>query len=48
MNLQKDAKIAWVFPDAEYRKLRTRHSYSGTSHGLSIRIAKGVYYRPSA
>jgi hypothetical protein len=47
VNLQKDEKIAWVFPGAEYRKLRTRRSYAGVSHGLSIRIAKGVYYRPS-
>lgn len=47
VNLQKGEKIVWVFQGAEYRKFRTRRSYSGVTQGLSIRIAKGLYYRPS-
>jgi hypothetical protein len=47
VNLQKSEKIAWVFQGAEYQTLKTYRSYSGMSHGLSIRVMRGVYYRPS-
>src|SRR6266542_4158834 len=47
VNLQKTEKIAYVFQGVEYRTLRTVRSFSGVSHGLSIRVMKGVYYRPS-
>lgn len=47
INLQKTEKIAWVFQNTEYQTLRTFRSFSGVSHGLSIRVMKGVYYRPS-
>src|SRR5688500_2963295 len=45
--LQKGEKIVWAFPDAEYIEQRTQRGFSGVSHGLSIRVMKGVYYRPS-
>lgn len=45
--LHQGERIVWAFPNVEYLEQRTRRSYSGMSHGLSIRIAKGVYYRPS-
>lgn len=47
VNLQKSEKIAWVFQGVEYQTLKTYRTYSGVSHGLSIRVMKGVYYRPS-
>ena len=47
VNLQKSEKIVWVFQGTEYQTLKAYTSYSGVSHGLSIRVMKGVYYRPS-
>lgn len=47
INLQKAEKIAWVFQNADYHTLRTMRSFAGVSHGLSIRVMKGLYYRPS-
>jgi len=47
VNLQKTEKIAYVFQGVEYHTLRTIRLFSGVSHGLSIRVMKGVYYRPS-
>lgn len=47
LNLQKTEKVAWLFPGTEYVTLRTYRTYAGSSQGLSIRIMKGVYYRPS-
>jgi hypothetical protein len=45
--LQKGEKVVWAFPDTEYIEQRTQRGFSGVSHGLSIRVMKGVYYRPS-
>ena len=47
VNLQKGEKIAYVFQGVEYHTLRTVRSFAGVSQGLSIRVMKGVYYRPS-
>ena len=47
-NLQKTENLVWVFSDVDYYEVKTRTHYVGGSHGLSIRIAKGLYYRPSA
>ena len=47
INLQKSEKLAYVFQGVEYHTLRTVRSFAGVSHGLSIRVMKGVYYRPS-
>lgn len=47
-NLQKSEKIVWVFQDVNYYEEKTRTRYVGGSQGVSIRIAKGVYYRNSA
>jgi len=47
-NLQKGEKIVWAFPNAEYLEDKTRRQYVGGSQGVSIRIAKGVYYRAGA
>jgi hypothetical protein len=47
-NLMKAERPVWLFNGVRYYEERTYRSFKGVSHGLSIRIAKGVYYRPSA
>jgi len=47
-NLQKTEKVVWVFQDVDYFEEKTRTRYVGGSQGVSIRIAKGLYYRPGA
>jgi hypothetical protein len=47
-NFQKSEVLIWVFPKVEYLEDKTRTEYQGGSHGLSFRIAKGVYYRLGA
>ena len=44
-NLQKSEKLVWVFQDVPYFEIRTRTAYRGGYKGVSIRVAKGVYYR---
>jgi hypothetical protein len=47
-NLQKSEKLVWMFPEVKYYEDRTRRQYVGGYHGVSIRIAKGLYYRVGA
>ncbi len=47
-NLQKTEKLVWVFQDVNYYEEKTRTRYVGRSQGVSIRIAKGLYYRTGA
>jgi len=47
-NLQKSEKVVWVFQDVNYYEEKTRTRYVGGSQGVSIRIAKGLYYRTGA
>ncbi len=44
-NLQKTEKVVWVFQNVDYYEEKTRTRYVGGSQGVSIRIAKGLYYR---
>jgi hypothetical protein len=37
--------VVWLFNDVNYYTLRKRTQYVGASHGVSIRVMKGVYYR---
>ena len=46
--LKKNENFIWLFPDIKYYKQKTKREYVGKSHGVSIRIAKGVYYRIGA
>jgi len=46
-NLQKDEKLVWVFQDVQYYEQKTRRHYEGGSSGVSIRVARGVYFRTS-
>ncbi len=47
-NLQKTEKIVWLFQDVDYYEEKTRTRYVGGSKGVSIHIAKGLYYRTGA
>ena len=47
-NLMKSEKLVWVIEDVDYFETVVRRERRGSSHGLSIRIARGVYYPPSA
>ena len=47
LNLQKSEQLVWAFNDVDYYELKTRRERRGTSHGVSIRIARGLYYSPS-
>lgn len=47
-NLQKTEKVVWVFQDVDYYEEKTRTHYVGGSQSVSIRIAKGLYYRTGA
>lgn len=44
-NLQKTEEIVWVFQNVDYYEVKTRSHFVGGSRGVSVRIAKGVYYR---
>ena len=46
-NLMKSETLVWVIEDVDYLEVVTRRERRGTSHGVSIRVAKGLYYRPS-
>lgn len=48
VNLQKNEKLIWAFPDTEYMEDRERREFAGVSHGVSIRVMKGVHYRLGA
>ena len=48
VNLEKDEIVVWAFADTPYYEDRTQRSWVGSSHGISVRIMKGVYYRTSA
>jgi len=44
-NFYKTEKLVWVFQDVEYYEMRTKREHVGGYQGVSIKIAKGVYYR---
>ncbi len=44
-NLQKKEQLVWLFDQVDYLEDKTRREYVGATHGVSIRIMKGVYYR---
>ena len=44
-NFQKNEKLVWFFQQVNYSELRTTTKYQGSYQGVSIRVAKGVYYR---
>ena len=44
-NFLKDEKLIWTDKNVEYLEQRTSTHYQGSSHGFSVRIVKGLYYR---
>jgi hypothetical protein len=47
-NFQKSEHLIWVFSGVEYLEDRRKTEYKGGSHGVSIRVMKGLYYRIGA
>lgn len=45
-NLMKSEQLVWVINAVDYYEVATRRERRGTSHGVSIRVAKGLYYSP--
>ncbi len=46
--LQKSESLRCLVPDTELLEYKTHRSRTGTSQGFSIRLAKGLWYRPGA
>lgn len=47
-NFQKSETLIWVFQGVEHYELRTQRRYAGTTSGVNVRVAKGVYLRSGA
>lgn len=47
-NFMKSEVLLWVFGDVGYGEQITHREYRGSSMGVSIRVAKGVYVRPGS
>ena len=47
-NLMKSEQLVWVIDGVGYVETITRRERQGSSQGVSIRVARGVYYRPSS
>jgi hypothetical protein len=45
IQLQKDETVIWKFSPASFFEIKKHVSYVGTNRGVSLRIARGVYYR---
>lgn len=48
INLQRGESVVWAFSGSQYLEDQNQRTYVGGSNGVSIRIAKGLYYRVSA
>lgn len=47
-NLLKSETLVWLVQNTHYSTIDVMREFRGSSHGLSIRIASDLYYRPSA
>ena len=45
-NLMKSEQLVWVIQGVDYLETVVRRERCGTSHGVSIRVARGLYYSP--
>ena len=45
-NLMKSEQMIWAIDDVDYLETVTRRERRGSSHGVSIRVTRGLYYRP--
>jgi len=48
LNLKKNETVVYLFQSVTYLEERTRRKYVGGSHGVSIKVMRGVYYRVGA
>ena len=46
-NLMKSEQLVWVIQGVDYQETVVRRERRGASQGLSIRVARGLYHRPS-
>ena len=44
-NFQKSEQLVYAFPDTAYHEFKTRTQYVGGSQGVSVRVARGLYFR---
>ena len=47
-NFQKNEKLIWIFQNVDYYEQQARRQYVGGYQGVSIKVAKGLYYRTGA
>ena len=45
-NLMKSEQLVWVINGVDYLETVTRREHRGTSHGVSIRVARGLHHSP--
>jgi hypothetical protein len=43
--LTRGEQLLWLFKGVTFFQLRTKTHYVGRSHGVSLRVMRGVYYR---
>lgn len=48
INFQKGELVVWAFLGSQYLEDKTSRKFVGGSQGVSVRVAKGVYYRVGA
>jgi hypothetical protein len=48
INFARGETVIWIFNGVEYHSIKSRTQYVGGSHGVSVRLMKGVYYRVGA
>ena len=46
-NLMKSEQLVWVIQGVDYLETVVRREHRGSSQGLSIRVARGLYHQPS-
>ena len=46
-NLMKSEQLVWVIQGVDYLETVVRRERRGSSHSVSIRVARCLYYRPS-
>ena len=46
-NLMKSEQLVWMIKDVDYLETVIRRERRGASHGVSIRVVRGLYHRPS-
>jgi len=47
VQLQKGERIAWGFANTDLLEQRVQRASRTVAHGVSIRVARGIYYRPA-